>query len=477
MPYFPGNFNAHTMFQGFCLSLVEERSAGSAFIEAASQEAAPAGGTTNIHSDFERIFAGDIKESSTFYRSGNWRHNNPSTLCDWMVVRSVSQDQQFGGLLHGLLLGQGVDVAVTLRQLLWTGHSSADALTQVLQRLPSHLQLDDDPTPAEPAPAVEQLTADGVEEHEAVQLIRTALPTLRDGKLAPSDQLRRLEHVRSLARTLTVAIANLVLSSPWRIAGREPAYLLAEGGRPGQDEELALAARSRLAAYGAEHLDASADALAARLLPAGEPLSSEPALRQRLLQSPGAARVSPERLAGISEALWGSVHRPLQDGDPAALASALRGELRQQLLFEPRDAKGKKVTPYTGGLNTFLKKAGLSASKNSARPAFEAEALPVLARGLVPEESGHIPYLDFIDQLREQLGIVVGIGGLLTDRYTAAERNQQLAQIRACGPWRDEDELMSCLRRNEHFLEERLITAGLAKRFSDSHTEVFREHR
>jgi hypothetical protein len=469
VPEWNAPLDAHTLFQSFALSALGSHSTGKEFIQRAlSTEGAPE--LQALTRDFEHVFAGDIREDSRFERTvGN---NNPTTLCDWMVVSTRTRDNQFGRQLHRLLVQQDARHESILSALLQAGGDPSDALSRVLSVLPEKLDLEGAHTPPTSGAEVEHLSPDQCEEHEAVKFIMTAMPRLTNGRLSSADKLRRLEKLRNIARTLTVAVANLALSAPWRLLGVEPVYILAEGGRPGAHEYIWKAAHVRLRRYGYEHLDASARVVARAILPAGsQGIAGEAQLRAHLCGTHGATRrTSQEDLHAISAGLWAGYSAELEAADQPELEAKLIECMRQELEEAPSQS-------YSTNLRRFLRAAGLSASKRTARPAFEAEVLPILVGGLVSAADKSVPYATFVDELRDQLGIVVGIGGLDTGKYSTDERERILEGLFDLGPWRNEEELRRYLGENERRLEDRLVTSGLAKRFSDSTTEVFRVHR
>jgi hypothetical protein len=85
--------------------------------------------------------------------------------------------------------------------------------------------------------------------------------------------------------------------------------------------------------------------------------------------------------------------------------------------------------------------------------------LGVLARGIVG--SGSMPFEEFITVLHEQFGLVLGIG---TDD-SVADRIGDVG-FEGLDPY-------ELLQRNQEILRERMIRTGLARMYSDSHTEVF----
>ncbi len=85
--------------------------------------------------------------------------------------------------------------------------------------------------------------------------------------------------------------------------------------------------------------------------------------------------------------------------------------------------------------------------------------LGVLARGIVGSKS--MAFEDFVTGLHEQFGLVLGIG---TDD-SVADRVGDVG-FEGLDPY-------EMLQRNQEILRERMIRTGLARMYSDSHTEVF----
>lgn len=92
------------------------------------------------------------------------------------------------------------------------------------------------------------------------------------------------------------------------------------------------------------------------------------------------------------------------------------------------------------------------------RLTMDTPLLAVIVDGLVPEPS--IDFALFVTRLREKLGLVAGLGS--DDSFVPSLR---LAGYR--GP-----AIFDVLVENEEILRQRLIRAGLARTYSDAHTEV-----
>jgi len=183
------------------------------------------------------------------------------------------------------------------------------------------------------------------------------------------------------------------------------------------------------------------------------------------------------------------------DMDPAIpedvrLQSALLGILRQSNIASPQKAlvkimnaspnpsgaepdavqvwvdrlmtEGYPIEHLSRGIRAMANKIGfVGPVRGFGQPRFvlETPLLATLARTLVPA-GGSLAFDDFVRAMRTQLGLIVGIG--LRDDIPAGGRvfgSEQVARQRL-------------VVLGEH-LRMRLIQAGLAREFSDSHTRVF----
>jgi len=92
----------------------------------------------------------------------------------------------------------------------------------------------------------------------------------------------------------------------------------------------------------------------------------------------------------------------------------------------------------------------------SVRLVFDTPLLNVLIRGLVGRQS--VNYEDFVSLVAEKFGLVLGPGAAddLLDRY----------------PEMGEGNIYESLLENQDLLQQRLLRAGFARAYSDSHTEV-----
>ncbi len=465
IPQWNAGLFPHTLFEGFAKSCSTINSAGNNFIEMANQKA-QVDEINKLLTHFEKLFAGDIKQNAQFNRGS--QNNNPTILCDWIVCNTKDRVNNFGDRIHSLLHQRGFDPVPQMEALLKVeGSSDLDPLSRALFWLPDELELNGLSTskPKSPDP-VETLSKGEEEEKEAEKFIRAFMPVLIASiDLNSTDKFTRIESLRYLSRALTVAVANLVLSAPWRLMDKEPALLLAYGGKPGGDNPTFItAAIKRLNDYAIEHRDISADVFSKRLIQCmgktvgkiqiEELLKGHKAGKTRLKQDPNELR----------DDIWNHFKMELRGTDPQKIREISRD------LFEKLDEKGGQQTYYSN-LKKYLSSAGLIYGKQKRYPAFDAGTLPVLTKGLVPLGEKCIPFQDFVDLLRDELGFVVGLGKLTNSIVPGFNK------LYTCTPWRNDEEIKRNLIKNQKLLEDRLVTAGLAKRFSDSRTEVFRDPR
>lgn len=104
---------------------------------------------------------------------------------------------------------------------------------------------------------------------------------------------------------------------------------------------------------------------------------------------------------------------------------------------------------------------GPDRGSGSPRLVLDTPLLGVLVRGVVG--IGHMEFERFISELAERFGLVLGLG----DDDSIADR------IEAIGS--DGYDAYEILKRNQDLLRERLLRAGMARAYSDSHTEVYND--
>src|SRR5262249_9726246 len=97
----------------------------------------------------------------------------------------------------------------------------------------------------------------------------------------------------------------------------------------------------------------------------------------------------------------------------------------------------------------------------SPRLLLDTPILGVLVRGIVGV--GAMEFDDFISKVAERFGIVLGLG-----------KDDSLAdRMEAIGS--DGHDAYEILVRNQELLREGLLRAGLARAYSDAHTEVYND--
>jgi hypothetical protein len=117
-------------------------------------------------------------------------------------------------------------------------------------------------------------------------------------------------------------------------------------------------------------------------------------------------------------------------------------------------------TNLSFGLRIMGRKVGLIGPKRgSGKPRFMCDTplLGTLVIGLLGE--GTADFREFVDTCRNKLGLVFGIG-----------TNEKL--VKELGLWSQLSRGRNSLLRNQEALRKRLIRAGLAREYSDGHTEV-----
>jgi hypothetical protein len=182
------------------------------------------------------------------------------------------------------------------------------------------------------------------------------------------------------------------------------------------------------------------------------------------------------------------ITRRLDEDVPAAirLETALRDLLAESLPQNRVDAAAALLTPeappgepaewaeqtfntvyglphLSRSMRLMGTKAGfVGPMRGTGQPRFvmETPLLAILTRAVLDDEDS-IPFGDFVDRLRDRLGLIVGFGGgaALPSRARVFP-SAQVAETQ--------------LRQMERLLRHRMVQAGLAREFSDSHTRVFR---
>jgi hypothetical protein len=133
--------------------------------------------------------------------------------------------------------------------------------------------------------------------------------------------------------------------------------------------------------------------------------------------------------------------------------------LEEVISERPLEFPQHELARRVRGLGTSIGFAGPDRGYGSARLLFDTPLLGVLVRGLVP--IGRLPLDKFISLVAERFGIVLGPGvdDELVDKLpTPANSGLDKFEI---------------LKSNQDLLRERLLRVGLARVYSDSHTEVF----
>lgn len=148
--------------------------------------------------------------------------------------------------------------------------------------------------------------------------------------------------------------------------------------------------------------------------------------------------------------------------EPAIKTGAKHGTekwLSTVLDVSPLDFPQHELSRRVRGLGTSIGLIGPDRGAGSARMLFDTPLLGVLVRGLV--SSGRMPLDEFVSTVANRLGIVLGPG-----------INDELVD-KVSGNGNSGLDKFEILKINQDLLRERLLRVGLARSYSDSHTEVF----
>jgi hypothetical protein len=160
-----------------------------------------------------------------------------------------------------------------------------------------------------------------------------------------------------------------------------------------------------------------------------------------------------KRAAAAVEALAEDAHFPISGDVP-------KDEVWYRKLIESTFPSGF----LTKGFRSMGRKIGIvGPDRGFGSPRFlcETPLIGTLVAGLCP--STGLEFADFVDTARERLGLVVGLG-----------RREELAgELRL---WESAGTARRLLRENEEALRQRMVRAGLAREYSDGHTEVIAAH-
>jgi hypothetical protein len=152
------------------------------------------------------------------------------------------------------------------------------------------------------------------------------------------------------------------------------------------------------------------------------------------------------------------------DATMAGLARIIEGkELSEEWARRAIDSRtvGFSKSEYARRVRSLGANVGFAGPDRGRMPRLmiDTPLLGVLAQGIVGR--GSLPYEDFVTQLSERFGLVTGIGS----DDTIVDRLGDLGS-EGYDPY-------EVLERNQELLRERMVRTGLARTYSDSHTEVF----
>lgn len=260
--------------------------------------------------------------------------------------------------------------------------------------------------------------------------------------------------IRNLAYGIYLASIIRMTSGPIRGAAK-PAYVVAYAGLPPgapTDPIVRFAVHSYRKWIGESWtctVAAIAQAIKApRIKKIGKPKSDlRTSIHAALMKSKCAA----DETGRILDALKPAIN----DYDGSSVDEWLSDTLDSATVGFPQHELSRRVR----ALGTSIGAIGPDRGAGSPRLIFDTPLLGVLVNGLVPREGMSID--EFVSCVAARLGIVLGPGK--NDELVGA-----VADVEGRGP-----DVFELLRRNQDLLRERLIRVGLARTYSDSHTEVF----
>ena len=146
------------------------------------------------------------------------------------------------------------------------------------------------------------------------------------------------------------------------------------------------------------------------------------------------------------------------------IATLIKGEeLSRNWCKDAVESKiiGFPVSEYARRVRNLSSNIGFAGPDKGVMPRLmiDTPLLGVLVKGIAGNKS--LPFEDFITILSQDFGLVLGVGS----DDSIADKIGSIGQ-EGFDPY-------ELLQRNESFLRERLIRTGLARSYSDSHTEVF----
>jgi hypothetical protein len=146
------------------------------------------------------------------------------------------------------------------------------------------------------------------------------------------------------------------------------------------------------------------------------------------------------------------------------IATLIKGEeLSRNWCKDAVESKiiGFPVSEYARRVRNLSSNIGFAGPDKGVMPRLmiDTPLLGVLVKGIAGNKS--LPFEDFITILSQDFGLVLGVGS----DDSIADKIGSIGQ-EGFDPY-------ELLQRNESFLRERLIRTGLARTYSDSHTEVF----
>jgi hypothetical protein len=190
--------------------------------------------------------------------------------------------------------------------------------------------------------------------------------------------------------------------------------------------------------------------LSASEIPSGVPAAMQ--LKARLRAGLAQAGVRQQRVEREADALLGSASLgDLTQAEPREIDRVFLNAVRDRVYTESATTKGFRSMGKKIGV------IGPDRGFGSPRLLGETPLLVTLVNGLCTSRS--LELSEFVDLARTELGFVMGPG---THSNLAKE----------LGLWESAAIGRRLLRENQNALQRRLIRAGLARQYSDGHTEV-----
>ena len=295
------------------------------------------------------------------------------------------------------------------------------------------------------------------------QELARSLASFINALTVPTSDSRRLLQIQHLSRGIYLAALIALLLGPIATAATDESsasgvdsiaqMVVWAGTPPGSSGNPMVMSAARSFHLIVERNRAAlpsglAEGLDGQPLPSGLPVAQarRTALRAHLLESGMAANRVAAAMERIARDAGVSIDGE-SPGDPAWATSVIESVYSADFL--------------TRGLRSMGRKLGfIGPDRGAGVPRFlcETPLLGTIVAGLCP--LGGTDFETFIDSTRERLGLVFGLG-----------THDSLAE--ELGLWEGAGVGRQMLRDNQESLRQRLVRSGLAREYSDGHTEVY----